>query len=283
VRVAAWNVEGRLASYLNEKGGRGTPEHILRGIEALDADILVLPEAYNGSAADPSVDKRLEELNYDWFDTPYDDPNREEEIAMYGKSHIRLASRLGFVSKKVMRFGGERTLLVGIVEEPESKKQLQVIATHLEDRSEAQRQRQIDDIVTYINASGTDTVLLGDLNAMWPGIPAALIGSFATRIFVNILPPGDLKSELSRLREMATGSTMRRLCEEATLRDADPRHRATVTPKKRNLPYLPGIRLCQIDHILISRQLSATDFRVWPDGGSDHRAISAFLSVSKKN
>jgi hypothetical protein len=44
IKVASWNVEGRLSGYV--ENGRGSAGHILDGIENLDADIVVLPEAF---------------------------------------------------------------------------------------------------------------------------------------------------------------------------------------------------------------------------------------------
>lgn len=279
MKVAAWNVEGRLAFYLERQEGRGSPSHILKGIAALDADVIVLPEAYNGTRAAKDVETALKSLGYEWIETPYDDPDREEEIALYGKSHIRILSRIGFVSKEIVRFGGIRNLPVATVIDPDSGELVRIIGVHLEDRSEARRQKQIDDIVSFIKHVPAHTIALGDFNAMWTGIPAFLLGSLVTSLFARLLPSGDLPSELSRLREMAKGTTMRRLRDEAGLHDADSRHRATVTPKKRNFPYLPSVRLCQLDHILFSSTLRATEFTIYKDRGSDHRAISAEVTV----
>lgn len=268
-----------MASYLSSQDSRGTPEKIVAAIERLDADVIVLPEAYNGVAISPAVKKRLHAFGYEWLEIAYEDPDREEEIALYGKSHIAIMSRLGFVSKKIVRFGGIRNLLVIKVREPRSGLVVQIIGAHLEDRSEAKRQQQLDEIIPFVNLSTDPTILMGDLNALWPGMRARIIGSLFTRMITRVLPAGDLKSELSRLIEMARGTTMQRLHDEAHLNKADPRYRATVTPKKRNLPYLPSIRLCQIDHILVPSCIKATNFMIAPDSGSDHRAISVNVSI----
>ena len=90
IKLAAWNAEQRLTRLTNKK--RGTPEHILQGIEALDADVLVMPEAFQEAPAD-SVDGRLKELGYEWMDARYDDRGREKvfEGAM---PYMRVMSRL---------------------------------------------------------------------------------------------------------------------------------------------------------------------------------------------
>jgi len=281
MKIATWNIEGRLAGYL-QKPGRGTPEKIIKEIANLDADVIVLPEFYNGTAMAFTAKKELQELGYEWLETAYNDPDREEEIALYGKSHIAILSRIGFISKDIIRFGGIRDLPVAVVRDPVTKKSVRIIGAHLEDRSEARRQQQLNELTPFINKQPMPTVLLGDLNALWPGIRASIITSFIVRFVAIVLPYGNLRSELSRLIEMARGTTMKRLRDEAHLNETDKKRQPTVTPKKRNLPYLPGVPLCQIDHILISSDMKSTDFKVAKDGGSDHRAISVTIAIKNE-
>jgi len=48
----------------------------------------------------------------------------------------------------------------------------------------------------------------------------------------------------------------------------------------RGLEILPSIPLLQLDHILIDeKELTYSDFQIEHDGGSDHRQISADISL----
>jgi endonuclease/exonuclease/phosphatase family metal-dependent hydrolase len=274
VKVAAWNVEGRLTDF---GGRRGTPERIVSEIEQLDADVVALPEAYLETPAD-DVDEMLKSLGYEWYDTSYQDRERNEPNA-WPEVHMRMLSRLPIHSAEQVRWGDNRTLPVITVADQESGLDVCFMGTHLDERSEALRQKQVDDMAPYIRALDMTTVALGDFNAAWHNRRAKLIGSRALQAFARRMPVSAIRSEASRVAEMMTGTTMERLRQEAGLDDIDPRHRPTVTPKRHDMPRMPSIPLAQIDHILVTNDIMASDFKVAPDGGSDHRAISATLRI----
>ena len=69
LKIAAWNTEQRLTTLTTKH--RGTPEHILASIKKLNADILVLPEAYQNTT-DPGIDEALRGMGYSWVDSTYD-------------------------------------------------------------------------------------------------------------------------------------------------------------------------------------------------------------------
>jgi len=280
IKIAAWNTENRLAYYL--PGSRGTPTKILEGIRKLDADIIVLPEAYVNAPAS-GADELLKTMGYSWEDVRYDDKDREEEVARWGFPYMRVLWRIPVRSVTLQRWGDVRSLMTLVATDPETKREIQIIGTHLEDRSEALRLKQLDEIVPFIQASKFPVVMLGDFNAMWHEKGARILASRSVRQLARALPEGDLHSTATRLSDMATGKVMKRLRDEAGLHDSDRRHRPTTTPKMRHMSFMPSIRLAQIDHILASKEVKVSDFRIRPDGGSDHRAISATLySIRKK-
>lgn len=277
IKVASWNVEGRLHGY--QKQGRGTAAHILQEIARLDADVLVLPEFYMDSLPE-SVADALAKQGYTITETGYGDVGRSElERQRWGEMHIGVLSRLPVSHVEVIRPGDVRDLLVYHVADPGSGKAVRFIAAHLDDHTEASRVKQAEELVEIVNGTHMPTVLAGDFNAMWRVGRARLLHSWLARAGTKILPNAELRSMAARVYQMASGTTLALFASHTQLRDADPHSRATATPKMRFTPYLPSIRLIQIDHMLVSPEVSVRDFTVHPDGGSDHRAISAVLTI----
>lgn len=276
MKIASWNVEGRLSSTTNKD--RGTPDRILDAIEELNADIVVLPEAYTHQP-DKNVDERLRAMGYEWEDARYDEKDREHENIHTNDIHIRVLSRLAIVESSQLRWDDARGLLAVIVTDPVSGKKVRVIATHLDDRSEERRLRQVEDAVPFINSTDMPTVMMGDFNAMHLDVWSQLIGSRAVKSVCSLIPHVRARSLASKLSEMATGTTLAKLESETSLRDVDPRHQPTTTPKLRGMEFMPSVRMAQIDHIFVTPDVTATNFNVSKDGGSDHRAISAEISL----
>lgn len=278
IRIAAWNVEQRLTTLTIKR--RGTPEHILASIKKLNADILVLPEAYQNTP-DIGVDEELRRMGYSWIDIRYDDLGREDEFSG-AMPHMRVLSKLPITSSEIHRWGGIRNLPV-ITVQVDSETQLRIIGTHLDDRNEELRTRQVDELIPYINASTMPTVMLGDFNAMHGKGRAKLYSHKAARQMAAKVPHPEIRFALTRLSDMATGSILARLEAETPLRDIDPTRRPTTTPKMRDIEWMPSIRLAQIDHILLSPDVRALDFKIARDGGSDHRGLSATLQIGGRS
>jgi endonuclease/exonuclease/phosphatase family metal-dependent hydrolase len=277
LKIAAWNVEGRLARITTS--GRGSPEHILTGITRLEADILVLPEAYVGEPA-AGVDEQLRTLGYSWRDVRYED--KDEVLPHPGRRpQLRVLSKLPILSVEVVRYGGIRNHLIVTVKVPVLGRQLRVMPIHLDDRRENWRMQQLSELIPRVNQSTLPTIMMGDFNAMWPTRRARLLRSRGFQRLIAMLPTGPLKDIFTRLRGMATGTTMQHLQAETLLREVDPRRRATVTPKMYHMSWMPSIRLVQLDHIFISHDLGVEDFMVSGDGGADHRAVSAMITLLK--
>jgi len=275
IRVAAWNLEGRLTTYL--RGNRGQPHHILQEIGNINPDVAIFSEAYVNTP-DDMVNETLHEWGYEWHDTPYHDIDRDAaEVGMFGEPHMRVVSKLPIINAQVHRFGNVRNMITFEVQDPETEQTVLLLGTHLDDRTEASRLQQIDEIIEYLDAKTQPIIMLGDFNAMWPKGRALVFRSKLAHALARRIPKSLFRSAAVRLAEMAQGSTMMRLHSEAKLVDVDHFCRSTSTPKLRDVSYLPAIPLIHIDHILISPTLKAHDYRVEKDGGSDHRAISATI------
>jgi endonuclease/exonuclease/phosphatase family metal-dependent hydrolase len=275
MKIASWNVEGRLT--LSTQKRRGTPAKILSMIEKIDADIFVLPEAYGDQPA-KGVDSRLRELGYEWRDIRYNELDRKYTNGSVNL-HIRVLSRFKIIKTEHLRWNDARSLLSVIIEDPQSGQNIRIIATHLDERSEQRRLAQLKDAITFINSVSLPTVMMGDFNAMHLDDRSKLIQSKAVRSASRFIPHKRMEHRALTLIEMASGSALKLLESETNLRDIDPRHRPTTTPKLKEMEWMPSIRMAQIDHIFVSPDIETFDFKVARDGGSDHRAISANITL----
>jgi endonuclease/exonuclease/phosphatase family metal-dependent hydrolase len=278
IKVASWNVEGRLSGY--QEAGRGSASHILDGIESLDSDVIILPEAYLEEVA-PGVDERLKELGYEWQDIEYGKNERDWSKEYLGKvPSLRVMSRLAIADVQANNWGDLRPMLALTVRDPETDNDVRLFATHLDDRNEEMRERQADDAVTDIRQTEIPKVMIGDFNAMWHEGRARLIGSRAMRFVARHIPHEGLRHTVTRLADMATGRVLRKITGETGLRDADPSRKGTMTPKRRESLSMPSVRVVQIDHALVSDEVEVGSFAVSRDLGSDHRAISMVIKVN---
>lgn len=276
IRIASWNVEGRLSGYV--ENGRGSAEHILKGIASLDADIVVLPEAYL-EAPSKGVDDRLGGMGYEIYDIAYGNDDRDWSQEFMGKMpYLRVLSRLAISQVEEVAWADARRLLSMRVRDPETGKELLLLPTHFDDRSEDLRLDQVEDAAEYVQKADMPTVMTGDFNAMWHKKRARLFGSKFMRFVARHIPHERIRNKAVQFTDMADGRTLGRLA-TAGLRDADEKLRPTVTPKMRAAPYLPSIPLGQIDHILVSEEIEAGEYAVSSDMGSDHRAVSATIRV----
>jgi endonuclease/exonuclease/phosphatase family metal-dependent hydrolase len=135
IRITSWNVEGRLSGYV--KDGRGSAGHILEGIEALDADVVILPEAFLEEPAE-GVDERLRGMGYEIYDVAYGDDDRDWSREFMGKmGYLRILSRLAISQVEQVAWADARQLLSMRVTDPETGEEALLLPTHLDDRSEA--------------------------------------------------------------------------------------------------------------------------------------------------
>jgi len=276
IKIASWNIEGRLSNPM--PSGRGNATQIINNIRIINADILVLLEAHTEkSLEDLAVLQAIQNLGYKIYDVPYDDDLALRTDTYTMRLSMLLLSKRPIKDFKIIKLGDFRNCISTSVET--SKNQyLRIFGVHLDDRKEATRLRQINDLSKIVNQSKMPTIVVGDFNAMhgedlWP---AKLLKTKISRLISHIILP----NLYTKVIEMAQGEALKRLEDATGLTDIDKSHRPTTTPKIRGYEMLPSIRLIQIDHMFISKDVKADKLVISADGGSDHRAISTELFLN---
>lgn len=278
MKIVSWNIEGRLTQFT--KSGRGSPEGILKNIEELNGDIVFLPEASDNDAIDLRVIEKLQRLGYSIATVPYE--GREDRKWAAGNApNMKLLSKVLPHNFQQIRLGDLRNALVADIALPGSGTVIRFFGIHLDDRNEELRLRQLNDLLPLILGSPFPVIVAGDFNAMHGGSRhARIFRSKAVRLVAKCWPHPRTKDGWRRIVEMAEGQVMRTLMDRTGLKEADPLFSPTETPKMRHQEWMPSVRLAQIDHILVSPEIKVADFAVARDGGADHRAISATISLS---
>jgi endonuclease/exonuclease/phosphatase family metal-dependent hydrolase len=264
--IASWNV----ARGLSDK--ERSPQ-IKRGLETLDADIIVLSEAYDVSGK-PFQNDFAEELGYRSFSTEYEDQQPHPS----DKQFITVLSRVA-MNASVIRLATRNAIQLNFDGKDGANQQL--IGVHFDDRNAQIRNLMAYSIAESINPS-TSTLVVGDLNSMheddWR---ARIIGSPLSREVAHSIPVlgtegskvklDRIRSILTRLTEMADGKTQEILT-EAGFQETDPTYRPTLL--------LGSFAIAQLDHILHTANLKSQNFQTYRLAGSDHKAISATISES---
>jgi endonuclease/exonuclease/phosphatase family metal-dependent hydrolase len=273
LKIASWNIEGRLSVF--DARPRGNSTQIMAAITALNADVLVLLEAHSEDSVDTvSALPELRALGYHVLSVPYQDDmafRTDSEL----QSSLMLLSKLPVRNFETIRLGRLRNGLAATIGY-EPGRSLRVIGIHLDDRSEETRLQQVADLSGVIRQTTLPTVVLGDFNAMHGGDlwPSQFLQSPSMRLLSRLILP----SLSQRAIGMARGEALLELQAQTGLIDADPKHQPTSTPKMRGCEWMPSVRLIQIDHMFVSSTIVVNNFAVARDGGADHRAISANVS-----
>lgn len=276
IRLAAWNVEGRLGPVASR--GRGTPSQIADRILQLDADIIFLPEAY-GTNISPGVNQRFADAGYSFFDVSYKDENKSH-VAAIDNPHCRFLSRLPVINQSMQRFGEVRSLQSIDVIDPKSKQPIAIVGIHLDDRTEDRRLRQVHDVVSYCKNIEMPFVLMGDFNALYGTTKTAkFLRSPLVKVAGYGMARSFVKTIVVRVADMARGDALDHLYENLPVHTANIARQATATPKMRNMEWAPSIRLLEIDHILASQSVQFNNFRIGKDGGADHRDLTVTISL----
>lgn len=251
----------------------------MAGLARLDADVILLPEAFNSTMPiDSHTADAVQSLGYDIIDIPYDEGGPARYEPAVSQPVLRLLTRIPITETTVMRLGNLRNAVIVRVIDPMNQRTLRIIGIHLDDRSEVLRLRQLADLIPVINASDESTLMMGDYNAMHGNSRRArcLRSGLVRWSARHVLPSAGLRDFAIRATDMASGTTLSTLLSETDLREADPTHSPTTTPKVRRYNWLPSIRLIDIDHMLVSGGVSVDAHHVdHHDGGSDHRSIHA--------
>lgn len=273
VKVATWNVRNGLGDHAEYK-------YAIENIKSLDADVVVLPEAYaeDDEYSDTMEESKflLEQIGYTVLAARYKDADGRldthglivaSRLEIESSAKVRMLPRIGYRIK---------------VEDPGTKTPLMIYGAHFDDRKESTRLGQAHRIIEAHNGKrymddqsgeASPMVLAGDLNSVYPKSPLAL-ALRASRVVTTFLPkvnPGENAPNLRRLRRvaslgyraggMAAGHTISYLTKEAGLIDADPNR----TPTKGFM---------QLDHILHTPNLGSGAFKVHGRATSDHHPIS---------
>lgn len=274
LRVAALNAENGFASHYSSMEG------VLNDDREHPNDVLIISEAApavdDGKDALYDARRFLSTKGYKTLDVPYDDeddrPDKHRLLVavqrerLVGLEPIRLADNTGVGRTAV------RASLIGDID---------VIAGHLDDRSEKTRRLQVRDMLGAVAVERT-TVFAGDMNAMhrWNTVATFARGTkLVLGLPSRLLPVGTPGTEQSllaranslyrRVTEMADGGTLREM-EAKGYRDADTCH-------------FPTKGFTQLDHIMVPDNVCVTDFdRRDTYGLSDHLGIVAVLDVYPK-
>jgi endonuclease/exonuclease/phosphatase family metal-dependent hydrolase len=270
VEVAAWNVAKGLG--IEERASK-----VLEGIKRLDADVVILSEAFatdNSTSPDfrSDVFGRVMEFaganGYQSIDAPaYQDANTDRVGAPDGfEQYLMVLGRNDPMirSARTLRLGTRNAFSMQVAD-PKAHKELHIVGAHFDDRSESLRQYMAASLLEKVDLT-RPLVLAGDLNAMHRGtISARLVRSKVAEMVAKRLPSERAKWLGQRLVEMGDGGTMDLLA-DGGLTDADAKHHRTFT--------FSHVRLGQLDHIMTAN-VTADQFKVHKLSGSDHRAVSA--------
>jgi endonuclease/exonuclease/phosphatase family metal-dependent hydrolase len=263
-KVASWNVAGGLDD-------NQTAPVLVEGIKRIDADVFVICEACGDDEIASQAEDFAKELGYTAIlNVPYEDKEPRDGL-FKNNSSIMAMSRLPETRMDMTRLAVRNAIIMEIPD-PDNHTIVKGIGTHLDDRREDLRNTMAGSIINQISPD-SPMFVIGDLNAMHGhDLRAKLLHSNIARWAAkNLTPTTRLESLATRLNAMANGETLR-LLGRAGLIDADSKHQPTMK-MARIIP------LVQLDHLLFNEHLLVKDFDTHPISGSDHKAISATLSV----
>ncbi len=280
IKLTSWNIEGRLNE--SSSGYRGSSKQIVQTIEKLDSDIVLLLESHQEKSIRDLPDQfnKLQNMGYKIYESNYSDDLHARKDTYAKRLSMLLLSKFDVTEYKTIRLGNLRNAIVANIKISDSN-EIRIVGVHLDDRSEKTRLMQAADLIKTINESSMPTVLMGDFNAMHGDdiLPARFLKNKLVKSISRYLLP----NISLRAIEMASGTTLKLIESQTNLVDVDPRHQPTTTPKMRGLQWMPSVRLIQIDHIYKTPDIKISQFKIAPDGGSDHRAISADIYINPQN
>jgi endonuclease/exonuclease/phosphatase family metal-dependent hydrolase len=256
MRIAAWNIAGGLSKPEKES-------KIKDGIAKLNADIVILSEAFDKSGVSVDLDYATN-LGYQEYKTEYQDkePHRSERQFVVALSRVAVeTSILHLATRNVI------SLTTDNDGEP-----LQIIGAHFDDRNETFRQGMAKSFIEQVDLS-KPTVLAGDLNSMHKDNNRAVFFSNPLfRVVGHYMPIARPRSLMTRLSEMADGGTQAILT-DAGLEESDSKQQPTML--------FMGIGIAQLDHVLHTSDVVGSNFQTHHLDGSDHKAISVDIVTSK--
>ena len=143
IKIASWNVEGRLSNLALT--GRGNATQILSNIETIQADIMVLVEAHTEDTLENLAAKRkLIDLGYKVYSVNYDDDLASRGDCYTKRLSMILLSKYPIDNFKTIKLGNLRNCIIASIKI--SDKIIRIIGIHLDDRLEETRLKQINDL-----------------------------------------------------------------------------------------------------------------------------------------
>lgn len=258
-------------------------DEYLQIIHKQDPDIVIFTEAYkeDSETSISFATDQLERQGYAVLSGAYDDSDGRQD-----KHGILLAVRRKLLNAgelpRLGRPGGRNFAECRIAD---GSRTIHFIGMHMNDRSEAKRQAELDDLLLAVDAENVPTIIAGDLNTMHHTDArgkafrkARLIHALvALKVWPKSEPKGVPEpntfarkgSLYFRKHEMAGGKTLERL-ENAGFMDADSGHQPT---------YPADSPAMQLDHIMLSPHFTVRTFTVLPAGSSDHLGIVATVAL----
>ena len=256
----------------------------------MHADVLVLPESYDArKGIDHDAELALSNLGYDQIvEVPYgDEVELKDSYSDPQALMMMVASRIVIIESEIIRLGDLRNMLRVQVEDPASGGSLDIYSLHFDHRGKVFRMRQVEDLARIMKkraqqAEPIPSVAIGDYNSMTGERLTAQILRSSMAMAAGMNLPQMYRRVAEQAIDMASGDELRQFQELTGMQNIDPTGAPTTTPKLRGMPFwVPAIRMLDIDHIYHSPEVSVDDFKIMNrDGGSDHRAISATLSVA---
>lgn len=281
IKVAAWNVNRSLG---NEFEGL-----IFNGLEQLDADVLVLGEAYSTDDSTPDgfeddvlgrVNQFADRLGYDYIvQTPYQESGSRslDEAAQGEQVRLMVLGREVIKNANLIRLYNRNALELNIVDD-QTGIEIQGIAAHFDDRHEHYRQRMTIDLLSYLDPL-KPKLLMGDLNAMNANsFESRLLKTRFAQFIADHSFTKRMKLITGRSIEMANGSTIRGL-EKFGFEDAARFNEPTYK--------IAGIPFGRIDRIMVAqsenkkyKDIVAQPVSTKSLSGSVHRAISTVITTN---
>lgn len=271
LRVMSWNAEGMFVE--GSMTRRASPDDALAVLREVGADVVVVPEFGVFERMSEKTSSAIAALGYTMEQFVYGDERGRG-------TGLAILSRLPIESRQRIAMNEFKSALEVVV--AREHQNIRIIGVHLDDRTEAGRLAETEQLVAHIGSrKPLPTLMMGDFNAMdgstfFARIARGICGDIAVQIVRN----EQLSSVVSRVREMALGTTIRYIESQTHLRNLDPKFRRTISAKQRGLEWLPAFRLAKIDWVFGSPEVAVKRYRVLRDVGSDHRPIVVDIEIA---
>lgn len=251
---------------------RALPSDGLSMLDELSADVVVIPEFGTIDRITKEVRHELTLRGYSLHTTAYR-ANRSNG------SGLAVLSRLEVISSSDIDFGSKDRHMIELIVKSKSDEKIRVLGVHLDDRRESYRMQEVQGVCDFLATTpAMPTLLAGDFNAMHRKSWLARCMRLNTVWWLaQRVPHKHLSSMLTRVHEMAYGTTIDYLESNSGLSSLDPGLQRTISAKQARLGWAPAWRIGKIDWIFGSSEFSTESYRVWRDVGSDHRPVRAEL------